>query len=205
MPGNRLIITFVLMSLCGLMLTGCTVAPPKNPDNICSIFKEKPAWYKAAKKAHKRWGTPIQVMMAIMKHESSYREHVRPPRRKLLGFIPWTRGSSAYGYAQAQDSTWDWYRRDSGNGIADRDDFDDAIDFIGWYTHKSQQCCGISKWNTRQQYFAYHDGHGGYKRGTYKKKKWLLNTATRVENTASRYGAQLKSCEGDLDSGWWPF
>lgn len=43
---------------------------------------------------------------------------------------------------------------------------------------------------------------GGYKRGTYKKKKWLMSVANKVKNRASRYGAQLQKCEDDLDKSW---
>ena len=43
--------------------------------------------------------------------------------------------SSAYGYAQALEGTWDDYRKDTGRRGADRDDFADSSDFIGWYMH----------------------------------------------------------------------
>ncbi len=39
-----------------------------------------------------------------------------------------------------------------------------------------------------------HEGHGGYARGTYKRKRWLMNTANRVQRTANNYAAQLKRC-----------
>ena len=41
--------------------------------------------------------------MAIIKQESSFIADAKPDRRKLLGFIPWKRKSSARGYAQAID------------------------------------------------------------------------------------------------------
>ena len=73
-------------------------------------------------------------------------------------------------------------------------DFEDAIDFVGWYTAESHRKLGISKWDARAQYLAYHEGHGGYARGTYKRKRWLMNTANRVQRTANNYAAQLKRC-----------
>jgi len=188
-----------------LVLTGCTTAPPQNVENICAIFDEKSSWYKAARKSESRWGTPVHVQMSIIRQESSFKFDAKPPRDKLLGFIPWTRPSDAYGYAQALDSTWDWYRKDTGHRFADRDDFDDAIDFVGWYTNKSNQSVGISKWDPFNQYLAYHEGATGWKRGTYKNKGWLKDTARKVDYRAREWGTQLKRCEDDLDDGWWIF
>jgi len=81
----------------------CATAPPANVENICAIFEEKRGWYKAAKKSEKRWGTPKHVQMSIIRQESSFKFDAKPPRTKLLGFIPWKRPSDAYGYAQALD------------------------------------------------------------------------------------------------------
>ena len=190
---------FVLFAACG-------TTPPTNVENICAIFKEKGKWYKDAKKSEKRWGTPIHVQLAIIHQESTFKFDAKPPRKKLLGFIPWTRPSDAYGYAQALESTWDRYKRDTGHRFADRDDFGDAIDFVGWYTDQSYKLDGISKWDPYNQYLAYHEGQGGWKTGTYKHNRHLKDTARRVDYRAREWGAQLKGCEKDLDSGgWWIF
>ena len=183
-----------LLILAPLLIAGCSSSPPRNVNNVCSIFDEKSGWYGDAKDASERWGTPVHVLMAIIRHESSFRADAKPPRTELLGFIPWTRPSSAYGYAQALDTTWDEYEDEAGGWFADRDDFEDAIDFVGWYTAESHRKLGISKWDARAQYLAYHEGHGGYARGTYKRKRWLMNTANRVQRTANNYAAQLKRC-----------
>jgi len=205
---NRILLRFAVFALALMWIvvaTGCAPTRPENVENICAIFEEKDKWYKAARKSEKRWGTPVHVQMAIIRQESSFNFDARPPRTKLLGFIPWTRPSDAYGYAQALDSTWDWYREDAGRRWADRDDFDDAIDFVGWYTNKSNEVAGISKWDPYNQYLAYHEGQGGWKKGTYKRKGWLKDTAKRVDYRAKEWGAQRKRCEDDLDSGWWIF
>lgn len=189
------------------LLVGCATTPPKNQSNICSIFYEKDDWYADALRAQKKWGTPIAVQMAIMHQESHFQSDVRPPRDWFLGFIPLPRRSSAYGYPQAQDSTWGWYMESTDNHGADRDDFADSVDFIGWYTNVTQRKLGISKWDAEKQYLAYHDGHGGYSRGTYLAKPWLRRVAKRVGNEAKVYSGQLKKCESSLDAGWsiWPF
>ena len=142
-------------------------------------------------------------MMAIMHQESRFQSDARPPRRKLLGFIPWSRPSSAYGYPQAKDGTWKDYKRDAGGFGADRDDFADAIDFIGWYNFKSTRRNGISPHDTYGLYLAYHEGHGGYNRGSYLNKQWLIDVARKVNRRANSYQSQLNSCEKSLqDDGW---
>ena len=86
---------------------------------------------------------------------------------------------------------------------------EDALDFIGWYNHKSHEQLGLSKWNARELYLAYHEGRGGFSRRTYKKKPNLLRVADKVARTASRYGAQLQECEARFRCRkfyqFWPF
>ncbi len=186
-----------------LGVTGCTTSPPSDVNNICSIFREKDDWYGDAVDAKEEWGSPIPVMMAIMYQESRFVAKARPPRKKILGFIPGPRPSDAYGYSQAKKSTWKGYKRSAGNYGADRDDFADAIDFIGWYNHQSYKRNRINKADTYRLYLAYHEGHGGYSRTSYKKKGWLMDVARKVERQANTYSGQLKSCEEDLkDKGW---
>ena len=179
-----------------VLLSGCSTSttPPKQPENLCRIFTEKSDWLRAAKAANKKWGTPIQVMMAIMYQESSYRHDVRPPRPYFL-FIPLPRNSSAYGYAQAQNGTWDMYLKETGGWFKNRDDFSDAVDFIGWYTRKSRKVNGVSLWHADKQYLNYHEGWNGYKKGSYRSKRWLQNAAVQVKRRASRYGQQLRMCK----------
>ena len=186
-----------------IFVAGCTTSRPANVDNICAIFSEKDDWYEEAADSRDEWGSPIPVMMAIMHQESRFHAKAKPPRKKILGFIPGFRPSNAYGYSQALDSTWDGYKRSAGRYGADRDDFGDAIDFIGWYNYQSHKRSGISRSNTYGLYLAYHEGHGGYNRGTYRKKKWLMKVARKVERRAGTYQSQLVGCEEELkDRGW---
>lgn len=136
--------------------------------------------------------------MAIMYQESSFRHNAQPPRRYLLGFIPWGRVSTAYGYAQAKDETWADYKREAGSMFASRDNFGDALDFMGWYMDKTQRVNGTSKWDAYAQYLNYHEGWGGYRNGSHKRKAWLLRTAATVQSRAERFGAQYRSCEKSL-------
>ncbi len=187
----------------GVLLTGCATSPPKQQNNLCEIFREKSGWYDDAKDMEKEWGTPIHVAMAFIKQESSYRHDAKPPKDYVLGFIPWGRVSSAYGYAQAQDPAWDDFQDSTGHG-GSRTNFDDSMMFVGWYTNETRRQLGISLWDPYNQYLASHEGRGGYKRGTYKGKATWIKVARRVEDTAKNYGWQLKQCRKELEdnSGW---
>ncbi|WP_101760477.1 transglycosylase SLT domain-containing protein [Oceanicoccus sp. KOV_DT_Chl] len=195
----------LLLLLPLLFLVGCTVSPPKNQSNICEIFREKDDWYDEAEDARSNWYLPIPTMMAIMYQESRFQQKAKPPRTKILGFIPGPRPSDSYGYSQAKDDTWDWYIKSSGNYGADRDDFADAIDFIGWYNSVSRKKCNIKPDDTYHLYLAYHEGHGGFNRRTYNKKPWLKGVAKKVSARAARYQSQLNSCEKELQGPWWKF
>ncbi|MFT6031210.1 MAG: hypothetical protein ACI8O8_002960 [Oleiphilaceae bacterium] len=181
------------------VLTSCATYRPSNLNNVCDIFLGENDWYKAARNAQSDWGTPIFVMMAIMHQESRFVDDAQPNRDWFLGFIPLPRKSSAYGYAQAQDPVWGEYLKQSDNSGADRDEFDDAIDFIGWYTDGSQKRLKLSKWDAYGQYLAYHEGRGGYERRTYNSKPWLKKVANKVKVLASKYNKQLKTCKNELD------
>lgn len=197
---------FVLIAVVLALLTGCATAPPRNPANICDIFDDKSGWYKHAQRAQKKWGASIPVMMSIMFQESSFVHNARPPRGRILWVIPGRRKSSAAGYAQAKTETWAEYQRSSGNKRGRRDRFKDSIDFIGWYNQQSLRRSKISSTDPYNLYLAYHEGHGGYNRGTYKGKVWLQNTARQVANRSDQYASQLVRCEKRLQrSWWWPF
>ena len=198
---------FSFLLLMAVLIGGCATSPPTNVENACYIFQEKPDWFDASLDVEKRYGLPIQVQLAIMRQESSFKHDAAPPRDTLLGIPMWWRISSAYGYAQVKDSTWDWYKDKTGRWFASRENYADAVDFMGWYTSISQRTLGISKWDAYNQYLAYHEGHGGWKKKSYNKKQWLIGVAKKVDRNAQMYGAQLKNCKSSLGSSswWWPF
>ncbi len=193
--------------LCPLILvavvSACSASPPANIDDSCAIFAHKHSWYRASKRSQQRWGTPIPVQLAIIHQESRFRARARPPRRRILWIIPGPRPSSAYGYTQALSTTWNEYIASSGNRGADRNDFADAVDFIGWYTARTAHNTGVSQNDAYSLYLAYHEGDGGFLRKTYRKKKWLLAAARKVQAKATRYRRQLSSCEGRFKRRWW--
>ncbi|MFN2289422.1 MAG: hypothetical protein ABR578_13915 [Chromatocurvus sp.] len=179
-------------------VTACTTSPPGNLDDVCSIFREKKGWYDDALAAQKNWGGEIAVLMAFVHQESRFVARARPPRKKILWVIPGPRPSDSYGYSQALESTWDAYKRSAGRYRANRAHFDDAVDFVGWYNHQSFLRSQIPKTDAYRLYLAYHEGHGGYNRATYRNKYWLQTVARKVADRAARYREQLTSCEASL-------
>jgi len=188
-----------IISALALLLTlaacgGGYNAPPRNLDNACSIITERPKYLRAFRAAERRWGVPVHVQMATIHQESRFDSKARTPHKYVLGIIPMGRISSAYGYGQALDGTWDDYRDDTGRRFARRDQIDDATDFMGWYMTRSFQRNGIPLSDARNQYLAYHEGHTGFARGSYRSKSWLLRVANKVEARSNAYQVQLSSC-----------
>lgn len=202
---------FSLICTLAFLAAGCAhrQASPKNMDNICQIFRQHRDWYKSAYESSERWSVSIPVLMAIMHQESKFKAEAKPPRTTCLFFFPGPRPSSAYGYAQAVDETWEKYRSSTGKWGADRDNFADAIDFVGWYCNLSYSVCGIAPNDSYNLYLAYHEGHNGFNRRTYRDKKWLEPVAWKVKSRADRYASQLASCEGEFERPrpccLWPF
>ena len=193
----------VLLGLGASLLGACAGSPPRNIANVCEIFEDRRAWYRAATEAEARWQIPVAVNMAFIYQESSFRARAKPERSRILWVLPGPRPSSAYGYAQALDSTWAEYERTSGNRRASRSNFSDAIDFVAWYNANSRRMSDIGPSDARNLYFAYHEGNGGYQRGTYREKQWLIDAANNVQSNAVRFDMQLSSCRDRLDRSWW--
>lgn len=179
-----------------LLVASCggNATSPRNLDNACSIIDQRPAYLRAMERAERRWGVPIAVQMATIYQESKFDGDARTPYQYALGIIPMGRQSSAFGFAQAIDGTWDDYRNATNNRGADRDDIGDATDFMGWYMTRSREKLGIPLYDARNQYLAYHEGHSGYAAGSHNGKDWLLRVASEVGDRAVLYNTQLAAC-----------
>lgn len=191
---NPLLCRYGLAVLVSFLVACSSV--PKNPrgiENACDILNTADSWHNAFDQTYRKYGAPPHVVMAIIYQESRFVSDARPPRNTFLG-IPTTRPSTAYGYAQALDTTWDWYRDKSGNSGADRDNLPDAVDFIGWYIKTNYDRTGVSKWEAKDQYLAYHEGSGGYLKQSHNNKPWLLAVSDKVGRRAAMYRQQLKNC-----------
>ena len=181
---------FILISL-----LSCS-SIPKNTSDSCSIFDEKYFWYKHTKKVEKKWGTPIYIQLAIIKMESDFDWLAKPGRTKIFKVIPYKRLSSSFGYSQAIKGTWEQYKKETGNKLASRVRFKDSVDFIGWYTNKTETILKISKKDAFRQYLAYHEGWGNYK--NYKKNQKVILLAKKVQNQSKKYKKQLNKCKNSL-------
>ena len=162
-------------------------------------MNRKKNWYKSTKNSYDKWGAPISLQLAIINQESSFSQFAKPKRKKIFGIIPGSRPSTAFGFAQVTNPTWDWYKTKTGNKNASRANFADITDFIGWYVNQSEKIVGISKKDFYNQYLAYHEGQGGWKKGTHENKKWLIEAAKNVERNSNMYNNQLKECEIKLN------
>ncbi|MDO6586166.1 lytic transglycosylase [Salipiger sp. 1_MG-2023] len=188
----RALVLVLLAASCGG--GGGNGTAPRDLENACAILNERPHYARAFRAAERKWGVPVHVQMATIYQESKFISDARTPFRYALGVIPYGRQSSAFGYSQALDGTWDEYLEDTGQRRARRDDIRDAVDFMGWYMSGTNASLGISKYDARNQYLAYHEGRTGYKRGTYNSKAWLVRVADDVGKRALVYQVQLATC-----------
>jgi hypothetical protein len=180
-----------------LALSACASAPDHIND-ICSVFDQRDGffnnWQSAAERAERKYGISVPVLMATVRKESGFKPHAKPPRTKLFGFIPWKRASSAYGYSQALDGTWEQYKLESGNWGARRSSFADAVDFVGWYHSKTVDKYGVAPGDAYRLYLAYYMGWGAYGRGDWKSDAGVQKYAQATHEMAQRYAGQLKDC-----------
>ena len=184
-------LSLLLASFIGL--ASCSANPPQKTYDACAVFDQKSSWLRAARKAERKWKMPVHIGMAFIHRESSFVADAKPPRKRLLGIVPWKRLSSAYGYAQATDETWEDYEKQTDRWFTDRDNFSDAMDFIGWYNDRSNRHLGIPKTDAYRLYLAYYTGLTGYRKGHWKSAT-IQGYARKVERQAANYKQQLARC-----------
>ncbi len=185
-----------LLVAVGTVLLGlaCANLPPRSLDDLCGIFAEKHDWRGAALRAEQRWGVDVPVLMAVLHQESRFRARARPGWRTLLGVIPLGPASSAYGYGQVQEGTWEDYQRLARRPDARRDHFADVVDFVGWYADVIERSAGVEKDDAFHLYLAYHEGPTGFERRSFDAKPWLLGVAQKVKERADLYEQQRTQC-----------
>jgi hypothetical protein len=186
----RAAIVFLILASCG----GGNFSAPRELDNACAIVRERPAYYRAMKATERKWDVPVPVLMAMIHQESKFIGNAQTPHRFALGVIPMGRQSSAYGYSQALDGTWEEYQKEQRRRSAKRDRITDATDFMGWYMHQSSERLGLPKYDAQNQYLAYHEGRTGYARQSYLAKPWLVEVSARVQRRSDMYASQLRAC-----------
>ena len=195
--------TALVITLCIFLNFACSrkerlenIPRPHDLDQVCIILDHDRIWKQSLLRVKREWGVPIELVLAIIRHESSFRAHARP-HHKRHQFRLFSRGrtSSAYGYAQVLDRTWRWYKSKTRNSDHRRDHFPHAVNFVGWYLHITHTMLHIPFEDYKSHYLAYHEGHHGFKEKSYARKKRLINYTQEINQTAKRYHKQLKRCK----------
>lgn len=191
----------ITATLAALALTACAGLQPQ-PSNreiadACLLLQQNRPWQEVLRETARNWGAPMGFQLAVMKQESSFDAEARPPRgeRKWFGLVEGDYISSAVGYSQALDGTWEQYKAQTGRWNASRNNFRDSSDFIGWYYNATAKRTGLSQYDYRNHYLAYHEGASGYLKGTWKSKRWLVDVAGSVATQAARYENQITNCD----------
>jgi hypothetical protein len=190
----------LFMTLAAAALTACASMPQPSKQEIadaCLLLKQNRSWHDALRDTSRNWGAPMGFQLAVIKQESSFDADARPPRgdRKWFGLVEGDYISSAAGYSQALDSTWEMYKASTGKWNASRNSFHDSADFVGWYFSATGKRTGLGQYDYRNHYLAYHEGASGYLKGTWKNKRWLVDTAGKVAAQATRYERQISACD----------
>ncbi|MFC4892734.1 transglycosylase SLT domain-containing protein [Pseudofrancisella aestuarii] len=185
--SNLLKICFVLFIT--TLILSCSKQALTDPEiSVCDILKENPQWSKSLKEAQTKYNLPPQFAMSIIYQES-----------KFIGTAK-SKSSSAYGYAQAIDGTWKVFQNEV-NSSAKRDNFNDSVQFIGWYMSDLSKRLKLNMTDSYSLYMAYMLGQTGYKRykaGTYANKEVVHKNesiASKVKARADLYNKQFRNCK----------
>lgn len=179
------------------LLIGCHNKPTSDIHDACTLFKEKFDWYRYHHKVRTEHGIPIWMQLSFVHMESKFDPHAVPVKERRHGRVIKT-WSSAKGYAQALNASWKEYTKARPSWWRSRHYYTDSVDFMGWYLHRCHRDAGISKVDPYNMYLCYHEGITGYKKGSYKKKKAIIEYAKKTDALARRYYAQLRQCETEL-------
>ena len=155
---------------------------------VCEILAQNPSWSKPLKTAQDTYKLPPAFAMALMYKESTFNAEAK------------AKTSTAYGYAQAIDGTWKHFQEDV-KSSAKRNNFDDSVQFIGWYTAQLSKSTKLKMTDSYNLYMAYMLGATGFKRykaGTFKNKAKIVEDkklAQKVKDFTKQYNSQFKNCK----------
>lgn len=153
-----------------------------NLNNACDLFRERIGWRTITSEASEKWNVPVSVILSVMHQESRFKSTAA------------AKTSTAFGYSQALDGTWEEYRAATKTTVADRTTLTDSADFIGWYMTRTTEKIGVPLDDVSAQYLSYHEGHGGYQSKRWKKQPKLIKIARNVAKRAEMYERQLYEC-----------
>ena len=198
---GRLSLIVMVASVVSVLSACVSTSTPRNTENLCQIFDEKRSWYRSAVRSEQKWGIPVPTLMAVIHKESSFRATVRPPRKKILGFIPGKRLSTSLGYSQAKIETWNDYVKDTKRRTASRTNFADSIDFVGWYLSRAVRHLNVAPTNTEALYASYHVGLSGYQSGKWRNSRGIRNSVATFQRQVQVFERQFKTCTV-TNRGW---
>jgi hypothetical protein len=156
-------------------------APPANA--TCALLAAHKGWAEALASAQARWETPPPTLLAVVRQESNFQvEKQTPPL-------------APYGYAQADARTWSAYRSAVKRPHADRANFADAVDFIGWYFAATRARTNADyRRNLDTHYLAYSRGQNRPGKASAAARR----NAAKVVGYAKAYEKDLAACPPKL-------
>ncbi|MBM4211078.1 MAG: hypothetical protein FJ186_00885 [Gammaproteobacteria bacterium] len=181
-----------------IILTGCQTHEPRHFEDACQFLYQNSDWYRYARDAELTWGVSSGLILSVIYQESSFKAKAAHEHKYFMGFIPWGRVSSAYGFAQAKDEVWHEYLAERGGFLTERSRFKDASDFVGWYLNRISKQLHLKKTDAYHLYLAYHEGPAGFKKKSFRFKPWLMAVAQKVSLRSVQYQKQLEQCQWKL-------
>jgi len=176
--------TFVILLalVCAIASSTGTAKADGTLRDACKLFQKRIGWYTAASDVSAKWQIPVPVILAVIHQESRFKAKAA------------AKTTTAYGYAQVLDGTWQEYKEETNFDHAVRTSFSDSAEFIGWYMAQTRQRIGIPLDDVAGHYLAYHQGHVGYRSARWKDNPKLVAIAHKVANLAKTYAEQMRNC-----------
>ena len=138
--------------------------------DACLLLKQNRPWHEALRDTARNWGAPMGFQLAVIKQESSFdgerpAASRRPPmvraRRRRTRVI----GQGLQPGARIPRGRCT--RRRPATGAPAATTSATSSDFIGWYFSTTGKRTGLGQFDYKGHYLAYHEGAGGYLKGTW--------------------------------------
>ena len=171
---------FVVTLFCLLLNFSETTKIDTNA-GVCEILKQHPNWRKSLKQAQAKYRLEPAFVMALIYQESRFDANAK------------NKYSSAYGYAQVIDGTWKHFQQQIKSN-AKHNNFDDSVEFIGWYMAQLSKILNIKMTDYSNLYTAYMLGATGFKRYRASTFKNHAKIALKVKDYTNLYKSQLRKC-----------
>ncbi|MCV6587885.1 MAG: hypothetical protein OIF57_02480 [Marinobacterium sp.] len=171
-------------ALLTVVLQGCLpVRPPPAAGSACQYSEQEEKKLQAAINAAHRWDVSAALILGLM-------EPSGPP------------------WVQPRVLDWDEFRMQAENWQANPHELEDSAQFIGWFSHNSQQRIQLQGAQVSHHYMALRLGHGGYHRGLDMASAGLKGEAEQAQQRTAYWQQRLQQCPVTLQaevggSRWW--